>query len=145
MGICEGAKEDKAGWSSFLRHLKERRLKGVRLFITDDCMGMVESLAEFYPEAKWQRCTVHFYRNVLSVVPTRLMLDVATMLKAIHASEDLAAALEKAESVYGKLESLKLKEAAKKVRTSIRETLTYYQFPCEHRVRIRTNNALERT
>ncbi len=74
-GICEEAKEDKAGWSNFLRHLKERGLKGVRLFITDACMGLVESLGEFYPEAKWQRCIVHFYRNVLSVAPTRLMGD----------------------------------------------------------------------
>ncbi len=144
LGICEGAKEDKAGWSNFLHHLKERGLRGVRLFITDACMGLVESLGEFYPEAKWQRCIVHFYRNVLSVVPTRRMLDIATMLKAIHASEDLPAAIEKAESICVKLEGLKLKEAARKIRESIHETFSYYAFPREHRVRIRTNNALER-
>ena len=144
LGICEGAKEDKAGWSNFLQHLKERGLKGVRLFITDACMGLVESLGEFYPEAKWQRCIVHFYRNVLSVVPTKRMLEIATMLKAIHASEDRTAAIEKTEAVCCKLEGLKLKEAAKKIRQSILETLTYYDFPREHRVRIRTNNALER-
>jgi len=144
LGICEGVKEDKAGWSNFLRHLKERGLKDVRLFITDACMGLVESLGEYYPEAKWQRCIVHFYRNVLSVVPTRLMLDVATMLKAIHASEDLPAAMEKAEAVCIKLKGLKLKEAAKKIHESIGETFTYYDFPREHRFRIRTNNALER-
>jgi transposase-like protein len=72
------------------------------------------------------------------------MLDVATMLKAIHASEDLAAALEKAEAICLKLEGLKLREAAKKIRQSIVETFTYYEFPREHRIRIRTNNALER-
>ena len=44
LGVCEGAKEDRAGWSNFLRHLKERGLKGVRLFITDACLGLVESL-----------------------------------------------------------------------------------------------------
>lgn len=144
LGICEGAKEDKAGWSNFLRHLKERGLRGVRLFITDACMGLVESLGEFYPEAKWQRCIVHFYRNVLSVVPTKRMLEIATMLKAIHASEDRSAAIEKAEAVGVKLEGLKLKEAARKIRQSIVETFTYYEFPREHRIRIRTNNALER-
>jgi putative transposase len=144
LGICEGAKEDKAGWSNFLRHLKGRGLKGVRLFITDACMGLVESLGDFYPEAKWQRCIVHFYRNVLSVVPTRLMLNIATMLKAIHASEDLPAAIEKAESICVKLEGMKLKEAARKIRESIHETFSYYDFPREHRMRIRTNNALER-
>jgi putative transposase len=144
LGVCEGAKEDKAGWSSFLRHLKERGLKGVRLFITDACMGLIESLADFYPEAKWQRCMVHFYRNVFSVVPAKRMGEVAAMLKAIHASEDRGAALEKADIVCAKLEVSKLREAAKKVRESILETLTYYDFPREHRIRIRTNNALER-
>jgi transposase-like protein len=63
LGICEGAKEDKAGWSGFLRHLKERGLGGVRLFITDACMGLVESIADFYPEARWQRFMVHFLQE----------------------------------------------------------------------------------
>ena len=64
LGIVEGAKEDKAGWSGFLAHLKGRGLAGVRLIVSDACMGLVESAAEFYPEARWQRCMVHFYRNV---------------------------------------------------------------------------------
>lgn len=144
LGVCEGAKEDKAGWSGFLRHLKERGLKGVRLFVTDACMGLVESLGEFYPAAKWQRCMVHFYRNIFSVVPAKKMAEVAAMLKAIHASEDKEAAAEKAKSVIAKLESMKLKEAAKKVSVSITETFSFYDFPREHRLRIRTNNALER-
>ena len=107
-------------------------------------MGLVESLADFYPETKWQRCIVHFYRNVFSVIPAKWMPLVAAMLKAIHASEDKKAALEKAEAVYAKLVAMKLKEAAKKVQESIQETLTYFDFPREHRIRIRTNNALER-
>ena len=107
-------------------------------------MGLIESLAEFYPEAKWQRCMVHFYRNVFSVVPAKRMGQVAAMLKAIHASEDTEAALEKAGAVEAKLEALKLKEAARKVRESISETLAFFDFPREHRLRIRTNNALER-
>ncbi len=144
LGVVEGHKEDKAGWSNFLRHLKERGLKGARLFITDACIGLVESLAEFYPEGKWQRCMVHFYRNVFSVVPAKKMKEVAAMLKAIHASEDKEAAQQKAAQVCEKLEGMRLKEAAKKVRECIDETLTYYDFPREHRTRIRTNNALER-
>ena len=58
LGICEGAKEDKAGWSGFLKHLKGRGLKGVRLIISDACMGLAESAAEFFPDAAWQRCIV---------------------------------------------------------------------------------------
>ncbi len=144
LGVVEGAKEDKAGWSSFLRHLKERGLSGVKLIISDACLGLVESIGEFYPEAKWQRCTVHFYRNVFSVVPKNRMKEVTIMLKAIHASEDRAAALEKAESVTEKLKKMRLHQAAQKVKESINETLSYYDFPSPHWRRIRTNNPLER-
>ena len=49
LGIVEGAKEDKAGWSAFLKHLKERGLKGVQLIISDACIGLAESAAEFLP------------------------------------------------------------------------------------------------
>ena len=55
------------------------------MIISDACMGLVESAAEFYPEAQWQRCTVHFYRNIFTVVPSKHMRSVADMLKAIHA------------------------------------------------------------
>lgn len=144
LGVVEGAKEDKAGWSNFLHHLRERGLRGVRLIISDACMGLVESAADYYPQAKWQRCTVHFYRNVFSVVPRRRMAEVAAMLKAVHASEDLGAATEKAEAVCEKLKAMKLPKAAEKVKAGIPETLVYYHFPREHWRRIRTNNALER-
>jgi len=83
LGVAEGQKEDKAGWSGFLAHLKERGLTGVQLIISDACLGLVESVAEYYPEANWQRCTVHFYRNVFSHVPNSKVKQVAMMLKAI--------------------------------------------------------------
>jgi transposase-like protein len=66
----------------------KRGLRGVQLFISDKCLGLVENLAEFYPEAKWQRPAVRFYRNVWTAVPTDKVKEVAAMLKAIHAQED---------------------------------------------------------
>jgi putative transposase len=144
LGVCEGAKEDKASWQGFLRHLKQRGLKGVRLFVSDKCLGLVESLAEFYPEAAWQRCVVHFYRNVFTAVPRGKMREVAAMLKAIHAQEDRQAASEKAEQVVAKLESMKLGKAAQIVREGYAETLSYYAFPSHHQRSLRTNNPLER-
>ena len=66
---------------------------------SDACLSLVESVGDFYPDAEWQRCIVHFYRNIFTVVPRGKVKHVAMMLKAIHASEDLAAAREKAESV----------------------------------------------
>ncbi len=87
LGICEGAKEDKSGWSAFLRHLVDRGLRGVELIISDACRGLVESIGEFLPDARWQRCVVHFYRNVFSHVPATKVREVSHMLKAIHAQE----------------------------------------------------------
>ena len=144
LGIVEGAKEDKAGWSGFLKHLKERGLKGVRLIISDACMGLAESAAEFFPDAAWQRCTVHFYRNVFSHVPRPKMREVAAMLKAIHAAEDVQAAREKARQVIAKLQDQRLTKAAALIESGIGETFAYYGFPEEHWRRIRTNNPLER-
>jgi len=144
LGVSEGAKEDRASWVSFLRYLKERGLKGVKLFITDKCLGLIEALGEFYPDVLWQRCMVHFYRNVFTVVPKGKVKAVVAMLKAIHAQEDRKEALKKAAIVVKKLEEMKLSKAAGIVREGIEETLRYYEFPSEHWLRIRTNNPLER-
>jgi putative transposase len=144
LGVMEGAKEDKASWTKFLRHLKERGLEGVRLIVSDKCLGLVESLGEFYPEARWQRCVVHWYRNVFSEVPKAKVKEVAAMLKAIHAQEDRQAATEKSEAVVRKLESMKLGKAASTVREGYEETLRYMFFPPEHWRSLRTNNPLER-
>ncbi len=144
LGVAEGAREDKESWTQFLRHLKERGLKGVRLFISDKCLGLVESLADFFPEAAWQRCVVHFYRNVWTVTPAGKIRQVVQMLKAIHAQEDRAAARQKAAQVVEKLRELRLNQAAEMVASGIEETLSYYAFPSEHWRCLRTNNPLER-
>ena len=144
LGVAEGAKEDKASWTGFLRHLKERGLKGVELVTSDKCLGLVESLGEFYPEASWQRCIVHFYRNVFTVISKGKVKEVVAMLKAIHAQEDREEAIRKANIVAEKLEKMKLARAANIIREGIKETLSYYRSPREHWRRIRTNNPLER-
>ena len=144
LGVAEGAKEDKESWRSFFRYLKKRGLSGVELFITDKSLGLVESIGEFYPKARWQRCVVHFYRNVFTAVPKGKVKTVVAMLKAIHAQEDRKEALKKAASVVKKLQSMKLRKAADTVKDGIEETLSYYAFPSEHWRKIRTNNPLER-
>ena len=144
LGAAEGMKEDKASWISFFQWLKGRGLDGVKLIVGDKCLGMLEAVGEVFPEAKYQRCVVHFYRNVFSVVPKSKVKTVAKMLKAIHAQESKRSAREKAKAVVAELRAMKLKEAAKKVEDNIEETLTYYDFPSEHCVKIRTNNVIER-
>lgn len=144
LGAAEGMKEDKASWTEFLQWLRGRGLDGVKLVVGDKCLGMLEAVGEVFPEAKYQRCTVHFYRNVFSAVPRSKMKLVAKMLKAIHAQESKSAAREKAKQVVESLRQMKLKEAAKKVEDGIEETLSYMDFPYEHWTRIRTNNVIER-
>jgi putative transposase len=144
LGVAEGHKEDKSGWSGFLKHLKERGLSGVKLIISDACIGLKESVGDYYPEAEWQRCMVHFYRNVFSHVPNAKVKEVARMLKAIHAQESLAAARLKAADIIVQLKQMRLGKAAALVEEAIEETLTYYRFPDNHWVRIRTNNPMER-
>ena len=144
LGICEGAKEDKSGWSAFLRHLVDRGLKGVELITSDACRGLVESIADYLPEARWQRCVVHFYRNVFSHVPSTKVREVSHMLKAIHAQENRAAAEAKARTVVDELRRQRMGRAAELVDAHIGETLTYYAFPDSHWIKLRTNNPLER-
>ena len=144
IGAAEGMKEDAESWKSFLVWLKERGLGGVKLMVGDKCLGMCNAVAEVFPEAKYQRCTVHFYRNVFSVTPRKHTREVSRMLKAIHAQESKEAARKKAKDVVEQLRAMKLKEAAKKVEDGIEETLTYMDFPSQHWLKIRTNNVIER-
>lgn len=144
IGAAEGMKEDKESWKNFFVWLKERGLKGVRMIVGDKNLGMLETIPEVFPDAKYQRCTVHFYRNVFSVTPKNKVKEVSMMLKAIHAQESKEAAKEKAEQVAQKLREMKLSKAAQKIEDGIHETLTYMNFPCQHWTRIRTNNTIER-
>lgn len=121
LGAAEGMKEDRERWRSFFVWLKERRLTVVRLIIGNKNLGMLENIPEVFLDARYQRCTVHFYRNIFSVTPRKKMKAVVLMLKA-----------------------MKLAKAAQKVEDGIEETLTYMDFSTPHWTRIRTNNTIER-
>jgi putative transposase len=144
LGVAEGQKEDLEGWRGFLRHLKDRGLAGVQLIISDACLGLVEAATELFPEAQWQRCVVHFYRNVFTNVPKTKVAEVARMLKAIHAQEDRRSAEDKVREVIAKLRTMRLGKAAELVEAKAHETLTYFAFPSNHWRQVRTNNPLER-
>ena len=126
IGCAEGFTESSERWRDFLSWLKSRGLRGVRMFVGDKAASMVGSIVEVFPKAKNQRCTVHFYHNVLAKAPKSKRPCVAAMLKAIHAMESREAS------------------AAKVVRDGYAETLAYCGMPREHWRRIRTNNAIER-
>ena len=100
---------------------------------------MLETIPEIFPDARYQRCTVHFYRNIFSVTPRNKMKTVGLMLKAIHAQESKETAREKAIQVAEKPRAMKLAKSAKNVEDGIEETLTYMDFPTQNWTRIRTN------
>ena len=118
-GHLRGRQGRQSGWSAFLHHLVDRGLKGVRLIISDACRGLMESAAEYLPEARWQRCMVHFYRNIFSHVPATRVREVSHMLKAIHAQESREAADRKARTVVDDLRAARMNTAADLVERSV--------------------------
>ena len=87
LGAVEGMKEDKCSRIDFFQWLRGRGLDGVKLVVGNKCLGMLEAMGEVFPEAKYQRCTVHFYRNVFCVMPRSKVKLVGKMLKTIHIQE----------------------------------------------------------
>jgi putative transposase len=90
--------------------------------ISDACRGLVEAAAEVYPGTDWQRCAVHFYRNVFSHVPNGKVAEIARMLKAIDAQEDRRAAESKAKEIVARLKEMKPRIAAELVEQKVGET-----------------------
>ena len=146
LSVAEGMKEDSESWREFIKGMLARGLKGVRLVTGDRCAGLVAAVGELLPGARYQRCMVHFERNILAKVNPKNRDWAADALKAIFSMESRDKALEKAESVAKDMEARKLREAAKCLREGIGETTTYLldDYPREHRRRIRTNNMIER-
>ena len=146
IGVAEGMKEDGDSWEQFVRGMIERGLKGVRLVVGDRCAGLVSTVNSMLPKARYQRCMVHFMRNVLSKTPPTHRQWASAALKAIFAMESRESALAKAESVAAEMEARRLKAAANCLREVVGETTTYLlpEFPDGHRRRIRTDNMIER-
>ena len=146
IGVTEGMREDSASWEQFLRGMIERGLKGVRLVVGDRCAGLVSTVDSMLPKARYQRCMVHFLRNVLSKTPPSHREWASAALKAVFAMKSRESALDKAETVAAEMEARRLKAAANCLREGIGETTAYLlpEFPDGHRRRIRTNNMIER-
>lgn len=144
IGAAEGGKEDKESWLKFLRSLKARGLSGTRVMVGDKCLGLVEAIREVFPDAEYQRCIVHFMRNVFCNVPRTRGKEIGAKLKAIFAQEDREACLRKAEEVAQFLRDNKMKTAASTLESGIQEALTYTNYPHEHWLKIRSNNGIER-
>jgi putative transposase len=135
--------EKGAAYASLLRGLIDRGLSGVRLVISDDHEGIKAAVSGELPGAEWQRCTVHFERNILAPVPTSSMAEVAQDIKAIfkvRRAKTARALAEEFVELYGK----RFPKAVAVFEVGIEDALTYLSFPGSHHTRIRTTNMLER-
>jgi len=135
--------EKGAAYASLLRGLLDRGLSGVKLVVSDDHEGIKAAVFDELPGVKWQRCVVHFERNVLAHVPASSTAEVAEDIKAIFKVRREKTALALAEEfieLYGK----RFTKAVSVFEAGIGDALSYLSFPGIHHARIRTTNMLER-
>jgi putative transposase len=127
-----------------LRGLIDRGLSGVRLVVSDDPEGIKAAVAGELPGAEWQRCTVHFERNVLSHVPPDSMAEVAQDPKASFKVRREKTAEALAEEEFVSLYEESYPKAVSVFEAGIEDALTYLRYPGSHHARIRTTDMLER-
>jgi putative transposase len=135
--------EKGAAYASLLRGLIDRGLGGVCLVISDDHEGIKAAVSGELPGAEWQRCTVHFERDVLAHVPTSSMAEVAQDLKAIfkvRRAKTAGALAEEFVELYGE----RFPKAVAVFEAGIEDALTYLGYPGSHHAKLRTTNMLER-
>src|SRR6266540_906850 len=143
LGAATGPSEDHQFWVAFLRQLVKRGLKGVRLVISDAHEGLRQAIAKVLGESTWQRCRVHFMRNLLSVVPKQAQETVAAVVRTIFSSPDHASAMTQLHEVASMLEG-KFPQAAALLEDAAEDVLAHMHFPREHRRRLHSTNPLER-
>jgi len=135
--------EKGAAYALLLRGLIDRGLSGVRLVVSDDHEGIKSAVAGELPGVEWQRCVVHFERNVLAHVPASSMAEVAEDLKAVFKVRRERTARTLAEE-FAKLYAKRFPKAVSVFETGIEGALTYLRYPGSHHARLRTTNMLER-
>ena len=143
LGLSIGASEESAFWMEFLRGLVQRGLKGVQLVISDAHSGLKEAISAVLNGASWQRCRVHFMRNVLAHVPKGDKAMVAAAIRTIFAQPDRETAEVQLSEVVQAMEK-RWPKAAETLAAGAADVLTYMAFPREHWTRIYSTNPLER-
>lgn len=143
LGVELANRESLTSWRDFLVQLKERGLHGVEYVVSDQHEGLKKAVRETLPQARWQRCYVHFLRNALDHLPRKADDDCLMELRWLYDRRDLAEArrdlgawLEKWHARYAKL--------CVWVEENIDETLTFYSLPREHHKHMKSTNMLER-
>lgn len=143
LGVDVGPSEDRAFWTAFLRSLVKRGLRGVRLVISDAHEGLKAAIASVLSGATWQRCRVHFMRNLLATVPQGAREAVAAIVRTVFAQPDHATAMAQLRKVADGLRT-RFARAAALLEEAAEDVLAYRLFPSEHQRQLHSTNVLER-
>ncbi|BCW93428.1 MAG: IS256 family transposase [Thermoanaerobaculum sp.] len=135
--------ERKEAWRNLLKGLLERGLQGVRLVISDDHLSIRQAVMAELPGARWQRCVVHFARNVLAHVPQQEREVVAEELQEVFAAKRRTTAESLARGFVERYGD-RFKRAVEVFAQGLEEALTYLDFPSGHQRHIKSTNVLER-
>jgi putative transposase len=142
IGVDVGEAETEAFWREFLRGLRARGLTGVRLCISDAHEGLKQAIAKVLG-CPWQRCTVHFLRDMLGHVAKVQQPMIAAAIRGIFQATSLAEARERLIEVVDQLQTAAPK-VARLLEAAEAELLAFYELPSEHWPKLRSTNPLER-
>jgi putative transposase len=143
LGVDIGPSEDVALWRAFLQGLVARGLRGVRLVTSDAHRGLKQAIREVFVGAGWQRCRVHFMRNVIAQVAKGAQAMVAATVRTIFEQPDRAAARAQLRQVCATLQE-RFPKVVALLEEAEGEVLTFYDFPREHWRQVYSTNPLER-
>jgi transposase-like protein len=143
LGVDVGPSEDRGFWTRFLRSLVKRGLTGVRLVISDAHEGLKQAISTVLSGATWQRCRVHFMRNLLATVPQGAREAIAAIVRTIFAQPDHATALAQLRKVADGLRR-RFPKAAALLEEAAEDVLAYRHLPDEHHRQLHSTNPLER-
>jgi len=143
LGVEVGDSEDGAFWTAFLRSLRARGLSGVQLVISDHHLGLKQAISSVFIGASWQRCRVHFMRNVLARVPKASSEMVAAAIRTVFAQPDAAHVRSQADEVTRMLAG-QFPDVAAMLTDATEDLLAFTAFPVVHWKKIWSTNPLER-
>jgi transposase-like protein len=143
LGLDVGPSEDRSFWTAFLRSLVNRGLKGVRLIISDAHVGLKQAISTVMTGTTWQRCRVHFMRNLLATVPQGAREAIAAIVRTIFAQPDHASAMAQLRKVADGLRG-RFPQAAALLEEAAEDVLAYRHLPLEHQRQLPSTNPLER-
>lgn len=144
LGASTSFSEAEVHWREFLKHLVSRGLRGLQLIISDGHTGLKSAKTAIFPSVPWQRCQFHLSQNAQAYAPKKHMkAEIADAMRDIFNSPTLEMAQEMKRQTIEKYK-IKAPEFVKWLEENIDEGLTVYQFPREHRIKIRTSNGMER-